>query len=73
LDIKVNGILRGLWLITECPHCHNPNVTNKVVTNGKVILPLEPKYYYCSHCEEGYFCQIEELVTSLDAIGERYE
>ena len=67
----MNGILRGLWMISECPACNNPNVTNKVVTNGGVITPLEPKYINCSHCDTGYFIQIRELVTSLDSIGEK--
>ena len=64
----MDGILRGLWLITECPYCFNPNVTNKVVVDDGVVLPLEPKYYTCAHCNEGYFVQIKELETSLDSV-----
>jgi len=64
----MNGILRGLWLITECPHCLKPNVTNKVVVDDAVVLPLEAKYYECAHCDSGYFVQIKELETSLDSV-----
>ena len=62
--------LRGLWLISECPYCHCPNVTHKVVNAGAVILPLEPKWINCEHCYEGYFVQVKELETSLDRIGD---
>ena len=68
MDEEMNGILRGLWLITDCPHCLGPNVTNKVVVDGAVIKPLAPKYIVCSHCEEGYFVELKELETDLDSV-----
>ena len=64
----MNGILRGLWLITECPHCLKPNVTNKVVVDGVVIKPLAPKYHVCSHCDEGYFVELKELECALNSV-----
>jgi len=64
----MNGTLRGLWLISECPHCNQPNVTNKVVIDGEVIKPLAPKYISCVHCEEGYFIELKELECSLDSV-----
>ena len=60
--------LRGLWLITECPDCHAPNVTNKVVHDGTVIKPLAPKYINCADCDFGYFVEIKELETALDSV-----
>ena len=69
MDVEnMNGILRGLWLITECPHCLQPNVTNKVVVDNAVVLPLEPKYINCTHCDNGYFVQIKELDVALDSV-----
>ena len=63
-----DGILRGLWMITECPFCNKPNVTNKVVVNGAVIKPLAPKYHTCTHCDEGYFVELKELECDLDSV-----
>lgn len=61
----MNGILRALWMVSECPHCHAPNVTNKPIVNDAVLLPLEPKYIHCENCEQGYFVQIKELEYEL--------
>lgn len=63
-----DGILRGLWFITECPYCHNPMATNKVVIHGSVLKPLAPKFYDCEHCDNGYFVQLKELKCDLDGV-----
>ena len=64
----MNGTVKGLWLISECPDCNNPNVTNKVVVDGAVIKPLEPKYIVCSHCDGGYFVELKELECDLHSV-----
>jgi len=63
-----DGIVKGLWWITECPFCHIPNVTNKVVVDGSVIKPLEAKYITCEQCEQGYFVELKELECDLDGV-----
>ena len=55
-------------MITECPFCNKPNVTNKVIVNGAVIKPLAPKYHTCTHCDEGYFVELKELECDLDSV-----
>lgn len=64
----MDGKLRGLWWITECPFCNSPAVTSKVVIDGAVIKPMEPKYITCPQCDGGYFVELKEMECDLHSV-----
>ena len=57
---EMNGIVKGLWLIVECPGCHKPQVLFKHVMDNKVVNLQKTRYMTCEYCDVGFFIELKE-------------
>jgi transcription elongation factor Elf1 len=61
----MKALVKELWFVVECPHCHRPQVVNKPVVDGKVPDPMRPRYFVCEYCDNNCFIELEELETEI--------
>jgi transcription elongation factor Elf1 len=60
-----NAVVKELWMIVECPHCHRPQVVNKYVKDNAAVCLLQTRYVTCDMCDKNYFVKLEEMETEL--------
>jgi hypothetical protein len=61
----MDGKIRELWLIIECPHCMSPQTVRKHVHNNKVANIIKPRYEECAKCFGNIFLKLEEEVYEV--------
>ena len=61
----MDGKVKGLWLIVECPYCHAPQVMRKHVMDNSVVNLLKKRYETCETCGEGFFVELTERDVDL--------
>ena len=61
MDIEVSNIaiVKEIWLIVECPHCHRPQIINKYVRYNtqeelEIVAEIEVRERYCTICSKPY-------------------
>jgi len=62
----MQGKLKELWLIMECPNCQRPNTANKYVLDGKILRLLEPMSCNCPICETSYTIVLKQGSYELE-------
>ena len=57
----LDGKVRAVWLLVECPSCHAPQVLRKHVMDNTVSSIRKQRYEVCEECGKGFFVKLEEM------------
>ena len=61
----MNGTIKELWLIVECPHCKRPKVKNRYISKDTLVVkPLDVR---CDFCDKPFTIDLKVLtIESMD-------